>query len=149
MPLIGGYHPYGLASILTRLESNRACVGYAARQPLPPVYQNFGGHCACNTRIQKDLTIVYTDQLTRMTSELNLSCSNYHTPPTKGHEPPQMQRASARLTYWIFLGSKNFRIFLDRSQHTLKKIANMSKTEQHFLQISISSSEEKRAKKLS
>ncbi|GFX23327.1 transposable element Tcb1 transposase [Trichonephila clavipes] len=24
-----GYHPYGLASILTELESNRACVGYA------------------------------------------------------------------------------------------------------------------------
>ncbi|GFX77239.1 uncharacterized protein TNCV_5063721 [Trichonephila clavipes] len=23
------YHPYGLASILTGLESNRACVGYA------------------------------------------------------------------------------------------------------------------------
>ncbi|GFU01137.1 nibrin [Trichonephila clavipes] len=29
MPSIGGYHPYGLASILTGLESNRACVGYA------------------------------------------------------------------------------------------------------------------------
>ncbi|GFV57936.1 uncharacterized protein TNCV_3687731 [Trichonephila clavipes] len=29
MPLIGGYHPYGLASTLTGLESNRACVGYA------------------------------------------------------------------------------------------------------------------------
>ncbi|GFW37146.1 uncharacterized protein TNCV_5020441 [Trichonephila clavipes] len=29
MPSIGGYHPYGLASILTRLEFNRACVGYA------------------------------------------------------------------------------------------------------------------------
>ncbi|GFX35321.1 transposable element Tcb1 transposase [Trichonephila clavipes] len=27
--IIGGYHPYGLASILTGLESNRACVGYA------------------------------------------------------------------------------------------------------------------------
>ncbi|GFT86147.1 uncharacterized protein TNCV_3257411 [Trichonephila clavipes] len=26
---IGGYQPYGLASILTELESNRACVGYA------------------------------------------------------------------------------------------------------------------------
>ncbi|GFV96265.1 transposable element Tc3 transposase [Trichonephila clavipes] len=26
---IGGYHPYGLASILTGLESNRACVRYA------------------------------------------------------------------------------------------------------------------------
>ncbi|GFY33929.1 uncharacterized protein TNCV_4596371 [Trichonephila clavipes] len=26
---IGGYHPHGLASILTGLESNRACVGYA------------------------------------------------------------------------------------------------------------------------
>ncbi|GFT03866.1 uncharacterized protein TNCV_1730541 [Trichonephila clavipes] len=25
----GGYHPYGMASILTGLESNRACVGYA------------------------------------------------------------------------------------------------------------------------
>ncbi|GFV60172.1 HTH_Tnp_Tc3_2 domain-containing protein [Trichonephila clavipes] len=24
---IGGYHPYGLASILTELESNRACLG--------------------------------------------------------------------------------------------------------------------------
>ncbi|GFV27092.1 uncharacterized protein TNCV_4853291 [Trichonephila clavipes] len=29
MPSFGGYHPYGLASILTGLESNRACVGYA------------------------------------------------------------------------------------------------------------------------
>ncbi|GFV98724.1 uncharacterized protein TNCV_1454101 [Trichonephila clavipes] len=28
MPSIGGYHSYGLASILTGLESNRACVGY-------------------------------------------------------------------------------------------------------------------------
>ncbi|GFX68978.1 RNase H domain-containing protein [Trichonephila clavipes] len=29
MPSIGGYHPYGLASILTGRESNRACVEYA------------------------------------------------------------------------------------------------------------------------
>ncbi|GFW94734.1 uncharacterized protein TNCV_4247741 [Trichonephila clavipes] len=29
MPSIGGYHPYGLASILTGLETIRACVGYA------------------------------------------------------------------------------------------------------------------------
>ncbi|GFX69910.1 uncharacterized protein TNCV_2078901 [Trichonephila clavipes] len=29
MPSIGGYHPYGLASILTGLESNRAWVRYA------------------------------------------------------------------------------------------------------------------------
>ncbi|GFT73272.1 nibrin [Trichonephila clavipes] len=29
MPSIRGYHLYGLASILTGLESNRACVGYA------------------------------------------------------------------------------------------------------------------------
>ncbi|GFT56366.1 uncharacterized protein TNCV_1861911 [Trichonephila clavipes] len=29
MPSIGGYHPYGLASLLTRLELNRSCVGYA------------------------------------------------------------------------------------------------------------------------
>ncbi|GFV11891.1 uncharacterized protein TNCV_1217661 [Trichonephila clavipes] len=29
MPSIGGYHPYGLAKILTGLEFNRACVGYA------------------------------------------------------------------------------------------------------------------------
>ncbi|GFV72707.1 uncharacterized protein TNCV_1951761 [Trichonephila clavipes] len=29
MTSIGGYHPYGMASILTGLESNRACVGYA------------------------------------------------------------------------------------------------------------------------
>ncbi|GFX19686.1 uncharacterized protein TNCV_2075941 [Trichonephila clavipes] len=28
MPSIGGYHPYGLASILSGLEFNRACVGY-------------------------------------------------------------------------------------------------------------------------
>ncbi|GFX55452.1 uncharacterized protein TNCV_267401 [Trichonephila clavipes] len=42
MPSIGEYHPYGLASILTGFESNRACVGYAhtcsiplARQPPP------------------------------------------------------------------------------------------------------------------
>ncbi|GFX29028.1 uncharacterized protein TNCV_3030701 [Trichonephila clavipes] len=40
MPSIGEYHPYGLASILTGLESNRACLGMlgrriAARQPPP------------------------------------------------------------------------------------------------------------------
>ncbi|GFV82929.1 nibrin [Trichonephila clavipes] len=29
MPSIGGYHPYGFSSILTGLDSNRACVGYA------------------------------------------------------------------------------------------------------------------------
>ncbi|GFX05170.1 uncharacterized protein TNCV_1958261 [Trichonephila clavipes] len=29
MPSIGGYRPYRLANILTGLESNRACVGYA------------------------------------------------------------------------------------------------------------------------
>ncbi|GFU16539.1 nibrin [Trichonephila clavipes] len=29
MPSIGGYHPYRLASIVTEIESNRACVGYA------------------------------------------------------------------------------------------------------------------------
>ncbi|GFU68399.1 nibrin [Trichonephila clavipes] len=29
MPSIGGYHPYGLTSILTGLEFNRACEGYA------------------------------------------------------------------------------------------------------------------------
>ncbi|GFY28366.1 nibrin [Trichonephila clavipes] len=29
MPSIEGYHPYGLASILTGLESDRACLGYA------------------------------------------------------------------------------------------------------------------------
>ncbi|GFX74120.1 uncharacterized protein TNCV_490841 [Trichonephila clavipes] len=29
MPSIGGYHPYGLASIVTGLESNRACVRYS------------------------------------------------------------------------------------------------------------------------
>ncbi|GFV57618.1 nibrin [Trichonephila clavipes] len=28
MPSIGGYHPYGFASILTGLEFNRACVGH-------------------------------------------------------------------------------------------------------------------------
>ncbi|GFY05579.1 uncharacterized protein TNCV_4402461 [Trichonephila clavipes] len=30
MPSIGGYHPYGLTSILNGLESNRACEGYAS-----------------------------------------------------------------------------------------------------------------------
>ncbi|GFU86333.1 nibrin [Trichonephila clavipes] len=29
MSSIGGYHPYGLASILAGFELNRACVGYA------------------------------------------------------------------------------------------------------------------------
>ncbi|GFV86837.1 uncharacterized protein TNCV_3965671 [Trichonephila clavipes] len=29
MPSVGGYYPNGLTSILTGLESNRACVGYA------------------------------------------------------------------------------------------------------------------------
>ncbi|GFW48799.1 uncharacterized protein TNCV_4243791 [Trichonephila clavipes] len=42
MPSIGGYNPYRLASILTGLESNRACVGMlgrriAARQS-PPTF---------------------------------------------------------------------------------------------------------------
>ncbi|GFX28906.1 nibrin [Trichonephila clavipes] len=32
----GGYQPNGLASILTRLESNRACVGYAWRTHCSP-----------------------------------------------------------------------------------------------------------------
>ncbi|GFT80293.1 uncharacterized protein TNCV_1189641 [Trichonephila clavipes] len=39
MPSIGGYHPYGLTSILSGLESNRACVGYAWStncSPSPP-----------------------------------------------------------------------------------------------------------------
>ncbi|GFS63243.1 uncharacterized protein TNCV_1496601 [Trichonephila clavipes] len=40
MPSIGGYHSYGLASMLTGLESIRACVGYAwptnCRPPTPP-----------------------------------------------------------------------------------------------------------------
>ncbi|GFW76319.1 uncharacterized protein TNCV_1580981 [Trichonephila clavipes] len=40
MPLIGGYHVYGLASILIGLESNRECVGYAfpknCSPPKPP-----------------------------------------------------------------------------------------------------------------
>ncbi|GFT84425.1 uncharacterized protein TNCV_1636901 [Trichonephila clavipes] len=41
MPTIGRYHPYGLTGILTGLESNSTCVGYAwprritTRQPLP------------------------------------------------------------------------------------------------------------------
>ncbi|GFV84082.1 uncharacterized protein TNCV_3037441 [Trichonephila clavipes] len=39
MPSIGGYHPYGLASILTGLESNSACVGYAwPTNCSPPIY---------------------------------------------------------------------------------------------------------------
>ncbi|GFT10028.1 nibrin [Trichonephila clavipes] len=29
MPSIGGYHRYGVPRILTGLESNRACAGYA------------------------------------------------------------------------------------------------------------------------
>ncbi|GFV65267.1 uncharacterized protein TNCV_4572671 [Trichonephila clavipes] len=41
MSSIGGYHPYGLASILTELETNRACDmldgRIAARQP-PPTF---------------------------------------------------------------------------------------------------------------
>ncbi|GFV64347.1 uncharacterized protein TNCV_2502651 [Trichonephila clavipes] len=32
MPSIGGYHPYGLASILTGLESNRACMDMLGRR---------------------------------------------------------------------------------------------------------------------
>ncbi|GFU48545.1 uncharacterized protein TNCV_1439221 [Trichonephila clavipes] len=56
MPSIGGYHPYGLASILTGLESNGACVGYAwgriaARQPPPtslPELQRTLLHEWCN-----------------------------------------------------------------------------------------------------
>ncbi|GFW39907.1 uncharacterized protein TNCV_5115901 [Trichonephila clavipes] len=36
MTSIGGYHPYGLASILTALESNRACVGYACGRIADP-----------------------------------------------------------------------------------------------------------------
>ncbi|GBL84645.1 hypothetical protein AVEN_191105-1 [Araneus ventricosus] len=49
MPSIGRYHPYGLASILTGLESIEhvwICLAENySRQPLPPVYRNFGGHC--------------------------------------------------------------------------------------------------------
>ncbi|GFV81478.1 transposable element Tcb2 transposase [Trichonephila clavipes] len=48
------------SSILTELESNRACVGYAwptncsPSNPLPPpVYWNFGGHCLMNSKILK------------------------------------------------------------------------------------------------
>ncbi|GFW45552.1 uncharacterized protein TNCV_3244921 [Trichonephila clavipes] len=50
MPSIGGYHPYGLASILTGLESNTSmCRIYLADELQPvntllPVYRNFGGH---------------------------------------------------------------------------------------------------------
>ncbi|GFV34136.1 hypothetical protein TNCV_3631011 [Trichonephila clavipes] len=47
MPSIGGYHLYGLSNILTVLESNRACVGYALTDehpPTPPTYlRNFEG----------------------------------------------------------------------------------------------------------
>ncbi|GFT63111.1 uncharacterized protein TNCV_1801751 [Trichonephila clavipes] len=39
MPSIGGYHPYGLASILTGLGELQPV------NPLSPVYRNFGGHC--------------------------------------------------------------------------------------------------------
>ncbi|GFX01172.1 uncharacterized protein TNCV_4581381 [Trichonephila clavipes] len=45
MPPIGGYHPYGLASILTGLDSNRACVGYAwptKCSPLTPSHLSTG-----------------------------------------------------------------------------------------------------------
>ncbi|GFW82299.1 hypothetical protein TNCV_3817801 [Trichonephila clavipes] len=47
MPSIGGYHPYGLGSILTGLESIEHVLDklgrrIAARQLLPPVYRNFG-----------------------------------------------------------------------------------------------------------
>ncbi|GFV15958.1 uncharacterized protein TNCV_4240011 [Trichonephila clavipes] len=50
MPSIGGYHPYGLASILTGLESiehvwDMLGRRIAAHQPLPLFYWNFGGHC--------------------------------------------------------------------------------------------------------
>ncbi|GFW05586.1 uncharacterized protein TNCV_4983561 [Trichonephila clavipes] len=46
MPSIGGYHPYGLTSILTGLESNIACVDMlgrriAARQPPPTCLPEF------------------------------------------------------------------------------------------------------------
>ncbi|GFX78649.1 nibrin [Trichonephila clavipes] len=36
MPSIGGYHPYGLASILTGFESNRTYVGYAWQMNCSP-----------------------------------------------------------------------------------------------------------------
>ncbi|GFV35384.1 nibrin [Trichonephila clavipes] len=45
MPSIGGYHPYGLANILTGLESNRAFVGYAWPtncSPLTPSHLSTG-----------------------------------------------------------------------------------------------------------
>ncbi|GFW34659.1 hypothetical protein TNCV_952871 [Trichonephila clavipes] len=53
MPSIGVYNPYGLASILTGLESNRECVGYlgrkiAARQPPP----------TCLPELRKDVEFV-------------------------------------------------------------------------------------------
>ncbi|GFT24255.1 uncharacterized protein TNCV_2064791 [Trichonephila clavipes] len=45
MPSIGGYHPYGLASILTGLEPIEHVWGYAwptngSPSTLPPVYRN-------------------------------------------------------------------------------------------------------------
>ncbi|GFT30421.1 nibrin [Trichonephila clavipes] len=47
MSSIGGYHPYGLVSILIGLESSRACVGYACRTMHPVnhllhAYRSFG-----------------------------------------------------------------------------------------------------------
>ncbi|GFX63851.1 histone-lysine N-methyltransferase SETMAR [Trichonephila clavipes] len=51
MSSIGGYHPYGLACILTGLvsiiEHVWICLADELQpvNPLPPVYRNFGGHC--------------------------------------------------------------------------------------------------------
>ncbi|GFU90177.1 nibrin [Trichonephila clavipes] len=48
MPSIGIYHPYGLASIITGLESNRICVGYAWPtncSPSTPCLPELRWHC--------------------------------------------------------------------------------------------------------
>ncbi|GFT01695.1 nibrin [Trichonephila clavipes] len=56
MPSIGGYHPYGLAGIITGLESNRACVGaYKSKMvtwlPLPHGESNLSARASVLKRL--------------------------------------------------------------------------------------------------
>ncbi|GFW99173.1 uncharacterized protein TNCV_3009411 [Trichonephila clavipes] len=60
--------PVWIGSILTGLESNRACVGYAwptncsPSPPLPPVYRNFGGHCLMSGEIFPKIRLIICTQ---------------------------------------------------------------------------------------
>ncbi|GFV50940.1 hypothetical protein TNCV_302011 [Trichonephila clavipes] len=88
MPSIGGYHPFELASTLTGLESNRACVGYAWPMNCSPSTLS---HLSTTTyprtlgdgpRHFEPWSSVEDDTVTGIPSP------NYHTTPTGGCGQP-------------------------------------------------------------